>query len=492
MKKYIFSLLAITLIFSGNVFSQTYLDALRFSHQDFEGTARFTSMGGAFGALGGDFTSLSLNPAGIGVYRSSEFTFTPTISYNKAASEYMGLTVNDSRTRFGLSNMGYVGAFLTGREDGLVSFNLGVGYNKIQNYNKNTAMRGSASSSSIMDYFEGKANSDVDFFHPDDFEASDAFRYFGAGDWDVVMAYGTNLIDWNDRDGFYDAHLGPNDKVVQTRYTTQSGSNGEYVFSFGGNVSNRFYFGATFGIQDMTYENIIQYIERGVDGNASDFNNFTYRENMYTTGTGYNAKFGIIYRPTNELRLGLSLHTPTYFYLTDEYLPIMSSQFSQSYLDGPRDPNIYEYRVNSPLRTMGSMAYTFGSVGLLSIDYELINYSGVRMKDPIYRDEFDGENQIIKDNFRATSNVRIGGELRADNFALRAGFIYNQSPDKDYDISKYTYSMGVGYKYNNFFIDAAYAIMNTKDYYSPYSNSPEMITEKETRSRFMLTVGFRF
>ena len=90
MKRYIFPL-TIFLMISCNVFAQSHLDAYRFSQQDYEGTARFTSMGGAFGALGGDFTSLSLNPAGVGVYRSSEFTITPTISYNKVNSDYMGI-----------------------------------------------------------------------------------------------------------------------------------------------------------------------------------------------------------------------------------------------------------------------------------------------------------------------------------------------------------------------------------------------------------------
>ena len=54
-----------------------YVDqALRFSQQNFGSTARSKAMGGAFGALGGDFSSLSINPAGIAIYQRSEMTTT--------------------------------------------------------------------------------------------------------------------------------------------------------------------------------------------------------------------------------------------------------------------------------------------------------------------------------------------------------------------------------------------------------------------------------
>ncbi|MDR1055004.1 MAG: hypothetical protein LBL90_04095 [Prevotellaceae bacterium] len=500
MKRYII-LFAVTLLFSGSVFSQTYLDALRFSQQDFEGTARFTSMGGAFGALGGDFTSLSLNPAGIGVYRSSELTITPTLSHNKVKSEYMNVNTDDSHTRFSLSNIGYVGTFMTGKENGLVSINFGVGYNKAMSYYRNTAMRGGNSESSIMDHLASKANSDLEYFNPDDFEADNAFYHFSPGDWDVVMAYGTNIIEWNKfNDGMYDPHLevsdnGVYDKVRQLRYTTQSGTNGEYVFSFGGNISNKFYFGATFGLQDLFYENTVEYAETAVSGNISNFDNFSYREYFHTSGTGYNIKLGVIYRPISEIRIGAAIHTPTYFYLTDEYWARMNSRIgSQNYEKRPSDPNLFDYRINTPLRLIGSFAYTFGKVGLLSVDYEYINYSGVRMNNRNGdRRVFDGENDIIKEYLRGTSNVRVGGEAwLSNNFVLRAGFMYNESADKEYDMKKFTYSVGLGYKYNNFFADFAYAITSTKDYYSPYSTAPLMVTEKDLRNRFMLTFGFRF
>ena len=69
MKKITYILFS--LILSAPLFAQSEIDALRFSQEDIQGTARAMSMGGAFGALGGDQTGVSINPAGIAVYRSS-------------------------------------------------------------------------------------------------------------------------------------------------------------------------------------------------------------------------------------------------------------------------------------------------------------------------------------------------------------------------------------------------------------------------------------
>jgi hypothetical protein len=89
MKKYSF-LLTIAIFFPFLIQAQDLADALRYSNLTIQGTARAGAMGNAFGALGGDFTSASINPAGIGVYRTSEFTITPISGSTKVNSTYYG------------------------------------------------------------------------------------------------------------------------------------------------------------------------------------------------------------------------------------------------------------------------------------------------------------------------------------------------------------------------------------------------------------------
>ena len=107
MKRYLITLFLATLIPALGM-SQNATDALRYSRLQIGGTARYMSMGGAFGALGADFTNLSTNPGGLGLYRSSEFVFTPSVHVGASNSTYNGFSGSDSKTNFALGNVGYV------------------------------------------------------------------------------------------------------------------------------------------------------------------------------------------------------------------------------------------------------------------------------------------------------------------------------------------------------------------------------------------------
>ncbi len=80
------------------------------------GTARFAAQGGAIGALGGDLSAAQVNPAGLGFYRSSEFSVSPSFYWVNTSSDYLGSVSDDSRLRFTMGSMGYVGAHNTGRK----------------------------------------------------------------------------------------------------------------------------------------------------------------------------------------------------------------------------------------------------------------------------------------------------------------------------------------------------------------------------------------
>jgi hypothetical protein len=355
-----------------------------------------------------------------------------------------------------------------------------------------------------MDYMAEKATTEN--YDPSilgDLNNDRAFSYYGMNAWDVILGYNTSLIHgtYDDSDNFtgYTPELKINDKVNQFKYSNQSGYTGEYVISFGSNIANKLYIGASLGIQELSYENNTDYIERGVEGNASHFNNLIYSKYLSVSGKGYNFKTGIIYRPIKDIRIGLAIHTPTYFYLIENYMEAMSSSiglWNNYNVYSPIDHQ-YEYRIQTPLRAIASFAYTFGKIGLLSIDYEIINYSGMKMENPEYRNDFVSENEYIKNNMNTASNIRVGAETWiSNNYALRAGFIYNESPIKEKedkrDMSRYVCSAGFGYKYDNFFVDAAYSISITNNYSSLYSGEPNIIKERNYRNKIMMTLGFRF
>jgi hypothetical protein len=264
------------------------------------GTARFVSMGGAFGALGADFTSLSYNPAGLAVYRSSEFTITPSLKSRINDAKYINTLYSDSRARLLFDNIGLVTSFSQNKdeEQGLVMVNLGIGYNRINDFYSETTALGGNSEHSIMDYFASLANGTnwYDLTSADDW---DPYKNSGAP-WAAVMAWNTFLIDTVPGDDFsYQPPLWLGDGVYQDQSISSEGGIGEYVFSLAANISNKFYIGATLGLQNVYFKQTIYYSESANETNAplnngDLFEGMNYNQNLTVEGSGINFKVGAI------------------------------------------------------------------------------------------------------------------------------------------------------------------------------------------------------
>jgi hypothetical protein len=489
---------------------------LQLGTHEIQGTARFTGLGGAFNALGGDFGSLSTNPAGIATYRSSEFVITPSLTVNKATTDFRGESLSDSRTRFGLANLGYISTYLTRKSEGLISLNFGLGYNKSANFYKRTRLRGKDSPVSVIDMFTQYANGLN--LNPD-YLLNDNFQNILSEDWSTAIALYTNMI--KHENGAYNPYgLNDGDKVDILASTLQSGGTSEYTFSFGGNISNRFQFGLTVGLQDLEFVNNLNYQEtyRGNSDNIptdkDQYLSSLKDEYTRTVGFGVNAKFGIIYRPVDAFRLGFAVHTPTLFNMEREYQVSMSRKYLRDNEDagnkhlGENSPsNIYEYTLTTPYRLEFGLAYIFGKAGLISVDYELVGNNSMRIRDNILdnSDYIPVRNDAIKKIYRTTSNLRVGAEINLPRgLMVRAGFNYFQSPYKDssLDFTRYAYSGGIGYRGKHFFTDLAYTLNTGKYHFAPYyvndyrvrdaDTNPDIAVENLKIGRIIATIGFKF
>jgi hypothetical protein len=508
MIKWFAVLLPVFAVFSAT--AQTTDELLQLSTHEIQGTARFSGLGGAFNALGGDFGSLSTNPAGIATYRSSEFVITPSLTLNRATADFRGESLSDSRTRFGLANLGYVGTYLTHKSDGLVSLNFGLGYNKSANFYKSTKLRGYDSPLSILDMFTQYANSLN--LNPDYLKQE--FKFILPEDWTTAMAFTSEMIRYDSADGQYRSNgLADGDKVDIYTSGLRSGGTEEYTFSFGGNISNRFQFGMTVGFQDLEYIDRLIYSEEYIGNADVPYKYISSMRDEYTrtSGFGINAKFGIIYRPVDAFRLGFAVHTPTFFNMEREYQVYMKSVYKTDGVNDPRDENspadIYEYSLTTPYRLEFGAAYILGKTGLISIDYELVGNNAMRIRDNIWdATEYKSvRNNAIKNIYRAASNLRVGAEINLPRgLMLRGGFNYFQSPYKDssLDFTRYAYSGGIGYRSKHFFADLAYVLNTGKYYFAPYyvndyrvrdaDNDPDIATETLNTSRIVATIGFKF
>lgn len=503
-----FALFAFTVVSSN---AQTISDALNYSQTFNGGTARFVSMGGAFGALGGDFSSIGMNPAGLGVYRSSEFTFTPSFKKRNVLSDYNGRSSEDSRNHLGIDNIGFVFSYKPDKssEQGLINLNLAIGYNKQNDFLQNSIAIGDNTTSSIMDYFAILANgyTQGELTIPDPVaEPNNKYNPYLNKDknipWEAIMAWNTYLINPTATTNEYEAALNGGDGVIQKNKSSNKGTSGDYILSLGANFSHKLYLGFTLGLSSINYSSSIIFSEDAFTSNDTIFNgdrfNYSdYFQNYETIGNGYNLKIGAIYKPIDGLRLGIALHTPTYYNLEDTYSYSMSTSFKYGNSNTDSPNSRYEYSLETPLKVLGSVAYIFKDYGLISLDIEHVNYSTMRFRDGGDGYDYSEENERINDTYKSVNNIKVGGEIKIDNFSFRGGYSFYPSPYKKTELNSNSdrsiISAGVGFRSGNVYVDAAYqhTILNEKYKYYPLLDINSVST-KMTEGKFLITLGVKF
>lgn len=500
----LFLFLALMPIFTG---AQEPTDALRYSQVMNSGTARFVSMGGAFGALGSDFSTLTYNPAGLGVYKTSEFTFTPSFYIRSNESNYVSNLTSSSRSRFGFDNMGFVASFqsVKSEETGLVNFNLGFGYNKLADFYSESLAAGPNALNSIIDFFALRANGNT----WQSMSSTTTFDPYinGNAPWEAILAWDNFLIDTLlGQSNSYRPMLNSGDGVNQEHSISSMGNMGEYVISMAANFSNKFYWGATIGIQSIYYKQVRNHTENAFNTNSplpsgDLFRSMHYKQTYEVNGTGFNFKLGGIYRPIPELRIGFAAHTPTYLSLNEDYRASMGASFNWGNNNFSTPTNRNDYGIETPFKLIGSLAYTFGEIGLLSFDYERVDYTFMRLSSSSY--SFSPQNQAIKNMYRSTQNLKVGGEVWIKSLALRGGYAMYGSPYSANDLNSNSsisvFSGGLGYRAGDIFIDVAYQYAIFQEKYYMYnlvdvngeSRIPAVTTDN-SQGKFLMTLGFKF
>lgn len=486
-----------------NVFAQDLTDALRYSNYKIRGTARAAAMGNAFGALGGDFTSLSINPAGVAVYRSGEFTFTPSLGNTSVDGVYLGNKANDSKYNVSLDNVGYVATIPTGAnsESGVVSFSFGLGFNKLGSFSMRSLAEGKNSNNSILDYFTNNMNSDINYYLGNEAERLDQYYELLAWDTYLVNYDGTTKEYFNDiRDYGY--------KQSQRKTTDRKGYINEYLISFGANFNHKFYLGATVGIHDVYFKENANLREWYPNKENQFFDNLDFATNFKTAGSGFNLKIGAILKPTENLRLGLAFHTPTFYKLSDNYFNSMKSYnadekgvMGNHSADSGKE-GVYDYEIETPMKTVLSAAYLFGKKALVSVDYEIVDYSSAKLKNGSDGYDYYDQNQVIKDAYKAVGNLHLGAEYRVTPaFSLRAGYenygsafksSYLNQKSMNSNASYSAISGGFGVRQGNVFFDAALKHVVTDEYLNLYPSAPEMAKYDTKQNSLIFTIGYKF
>ena len=426
----------------------TAFDMFNSAHTQFNTiTARSAAMAGAMTSLGADASSLSINPAGVGMYRTNELTFTPMMSFTRAKNNAQPFEGN-SKNRFAVGNFGVV-VKLRESSTGVTAINMGLSYNRLADYNYKYSFSnaGVAGNASIADVYAGQlaASGITSAQLKQNYDNFGNFRWshYDPTYWGAILGYKTGLV--GDTSGAWGRDMVVPNAAVDNFTTVESkGRADEWVWSLGINFNSKFYLGMSLGASTISQEKHIYYGEGYRYSNNPQQNYcmeyFNYDQITQMKGTGINFKIGAIYRPIENLRIGVAFHTPTYYNVTYKYQGGMTSEVkainnvdgytvnSQGYIDPPFseqtelliDDGDYSWRFTTPTRLMVGASYTVAKQLILSVDYERDWYNTMRMKNSPYGPLYKG---FIKDEFKGSNTVRAGAEWRfIPQMAIRLGY----------------------------------------------------------------------
>ena len=518
MKKIVFITSCIAA--SQYIFAQEPADALRYSWYTPNGTARQQSVGGAGGSLGGDISSIFMNPAGLGFYKTGDLVFTPAYNLLNNKATYFDRTEKDKKNALSFGTSGFVmgwGGTRNGKSHGT---SVAVAINRTANFNSNILYRGlNRQSSYSQKFLEELGNNNV---HSD---AAATDYPFGTS-----LAINTYWIDtasgWSTGNKTFKSLATPllaGGGLLQQQTVTSKGGITELALGGAINYNEKLYIGGTIGVPFLHYKKESSFLEADATDVSNGFDFASITENLTTDGTGINVKAGLIYKPVEHIRLGFTIHSPTFFTLTDKYNTSVTTN-TENYLAQPPhewtqssalftggDDGVFRYNLQTPYRIIASASYVLREIedvrkqkGFLTADIEYINYkassySTTKEGDNTQatKDYLKTLNQTIDKAYKGALNFRVGGELKFTTWMVRLGGAYYGNPYKNIageKGSRLQLSGGLGYRNKGFFIDVAYVHTMGKDVHFAYrlQNSPFAgASIKNTGGNAVLTVGFK-
>ena len=545
MKK-ILSIMTAALLGTAVSAQETY-DNAQLATKDLNGTARYVGMGGAMEALGADLSTIGTNPAGIGMFRRSMVAGSFGFNSQQDAKSFG----NANKTNMSFDQAGFVYSMRSGRHSML---NFGFNYTKSKNFdqiltaagrlnnasqNKLSAMKNVNGGSTLQDKNNGLVSNSGAYSQADYLYSNVLFNHYDANnpndpnnatltDKGVIVNQTTGLPVYYNATGY---DFG--------RSTT--GYIGQYDFNVSGNSNDRFYWGFTVGIYDVHYNSSSLYSENLVDGDKA-IGDVAMNDERKITGTGFDVKAGLIFRPAEEspFRIGLYVHTPTWYDLTTRNYTVLNNNTNEAYgsTERGKSSESYDFKFYTPWRFGVSLGHTVGNYLALGATYEYADYTtnDIRVNDggevdywgnyyeTSSRDEAMKQN--IKNSLKGVHTVKLGMEFKPEkNFAVRLGYnyqsaIYNKNGFKDGSLESYgtyyasttdytnwkdthRFTAGVGYNYGKFSFDLAYQYSQTNGDFYPFmsyvdnsepkfDNVCDAVKVSNKRNQLLFTVGYKF
>lgn len=512
MHKYLVLLFFVCL--TGNVIkAQNPDDALRSAWFIPGGTARSMAIGGAMGSLGGDMSAMTVNPAGLGFYRTKELAISPAFNLNKNEFSYQNNLSAGNVNAFALGTSGYIDGGHRDYYDNNITHSYGFSFTQTAAFGNKLNYTGTNNTSSYSEQYleelvRDGANIDA---ASNNYITGSSLAFFTYLIDSVADAQG-NLIG-------YRSLVPLEGGIIQNYDETRSGGMYDISFGYGVNMNEKILLGASFNIPFSIYNSDLIYTETDPSDVLNNFNYSSLEQNFRSFGIGANLKLGIIYRPKEFLRFGFAFHTPSYMVFSDRLKATMTTDTEgykgvQTKSSADADFGIGEWTTRdyaqlTPWRAIVSGSYVFRETqdtklqrGFITADVEYVNYRGARFSqvaedpDPAYDSYLSFANETNKTFLKGAINARAGAEIKFAPWAIRAGAAYYGNPYEDVPTkaSRVLLSGGIGYRYEGMFLDLTYAYTMNKDLQFPYrlNDVPNSFAVwNNNRGQIMATVGVK-
>ena len=473
MKKLI--ILIIVLCSITAIHAQGIADALRYSKENQQGTARFQAMSGAFGALGGDFSAINVNPAGAAVFVNNQVGFTLSTSTIKNNSNYFETVTSTNNSNFDLNQAGAVFVFNDyNPKNDWKKLVLSINYENVNNLNNSLFSSGKNPNNSIDQYFLWYANPNPKIGQGGIFLGTlqnSRYEDLNYKDQQAFLGYNGYIINPDnpsdvDNDT-YKTNVPSGNGFNHQNYIESTGYNGKLNFNIATQYKDKFYFGLNLNSHFTDFRQSTRFYENNSNSTNAGVRSIRFDNDLYTYGSGFSFQLGAIAKITNEFRAGLTYQSPTWYRLFDE---LQQTLTTTGYNYGnPPNPNLstttpdsnviiaYQpYHLRTSGKWTGSLAYVFGKKGLISLDYALKDYSNIKFTP---KNEYQDANDNLSNTLSTAGELRIGAEYRIKQWSLRGGFRNEQSPYKNGSTTGDLtgFSSGLGYNFGNTKLDLAYS-----------------------------------
>jgi long-subunit fatty acid transport protein len=510
MKKLL--MLVMGLLGTSYILAQDITDALRYSMDEIQGTARFRAMGGAFGALGGDMSGVNINPAGAAIFNNSHASMSLGIFNTKNNVNYFNSRISTTNSNVDLNQLGGAFVFINKNTNSpWKKFTLSVAYDRTGDFDNNWVSSGTNitigdnQASSIADYFyafaEGKRLDEISALPGETISQaySQIGSIYGFDHQQAFLGFEGYIIDpISDTDDNTAYVRNINGDSFNQRYSYASrGYNGKLAFNFATSFDDKIYFGLNLNSHFINFERTT-FLSESNSNIGSTVTNVNFENNLLTTGGGFSFQLGSIAKITEEFRVGVSYNSPTWYNIYDETSQYLATTRIEdgtriNQIVSPNVINIYEeYKLQTPGKLTGSLAYVFGKTGLISFDYSIKDYSTTRFK-PTSDSYFSSLNNQINNQLDTSASYKWGGEYRYQQFSFRGGYRIEESPYKDDNFygDLTGFSFGLGYSFGGFNLDFAYSHAERDTNYQLYSVGLTDTAQIQSKfDDFILTFAF--